>query len=269
MKIIHITDTHLRPPGERIYGLDPTARHAAVIADVDRRHRDADLLVITGDLADAGQREAYETLRDLLGPLQMPVRLLLGNHDRRGAFRAIFPNMPTDEHGFVQSLIEGPQDIGRLVFLDSLEEDTIGGVLCDRRLGWLAARLAESPDEPVTLFLHHPPVPIGVPHFEPICMPDPGPFLDLVMAHPGGVRHIFVGHLHLPFTGSICNGIGMTSARSPNHHMAVDFGDAGARWIAGSPAYNLILMERDSLFIHPIDRLDDPQIGYGQPCVGP
>lgn len=269
MKIIHITDTHLRPPGERIYGLDPTARLAAVIADVDRRHRDADLLVITGDLADSGQRESYETLRDLLAPLRMPRRLLLGNHDRREAFRAVFPEMPTDENGFIQSIVEAPRGIGRFIFLDSLDEEAVGGVLCDRRLDWLASRLAESPDEPVTLFLHHPPVSIGVPHFEPICMADPGPFLDLVAAHPGGVRHIFVGHLHLPFSGSIWNGIAMTAARSTNHHMAVDFSDAGARWIAGSAAYNVILMESDSLFVHPIDRLDDLQIGYGQACVGP
>ncbi len=35
MKLIQITDTHLVPPGERLYGLDPRARLEACIADVN------------------------------------------------------------------------------------------------------------------------------------------------------------------------------------------------------------------------------------------
>lgn len=269
MKIIHVTDTHIRPPGETIYGLDPSARLATVVDDICRRHPDADLVAITGDLADAGQGEAYALLRELLAPLRMPVRLMLGNHDLRAPFRAAFPDMPADEHGYVQSCLDLPGGLGRLIFLDTLEEGTIGGVLCAKRLAWLKARMGEVASDPVTLFLHHPPLTVGVPHFEPICMPDPEPFLDLVAAHPGGVRHLFVGHLHVPFTGTVRGGLPVTAARSSNHLMSIDFTDAGAKWIAGSPAYNVILLERDSIFVHPIDRLDDPQIGYGQACAGP
>lgn len=269
MKLIHITDTHIRPAGGTIYGLDPAARLSAVVADVRRRHRDAELVVITGDLADAGEPEAYALLRQILAPLPMPVRLLLGNHDRRAAFRAAFPEVPVDEHGYVQSVIDGPEDVGRLIFLDTLEDRTIGGVLCDRRLGWLAARLSDAGAKPVTLFLHHPPLPIGVPHFGPICLHDPERFLALLRSHPGGVRHLFVGHLHLPFSGTIRGGLPITAARSSNHLMSVDFEDPGARWIAGSPAYNVVILERDAVFVHPIDRIDDVRIGYGEPCAGP
>lgn len=269
MKIIHVTDTHIRRPGERIYGLDPAARLAAVVDDVRRRHLDADLLVITGDLADDGERDAYAHLSELLSPLRVPIRLMLGNHDRRAPFLDVFDDVEVDANGFVQSVIDARDDVGRLVFLDTLQEGTIGGVLCPSRLEWLAARLDEAEDRPVTLFLHHPPLPIGVPHFEPICMPDPEPFLDVIAAHPGGIRHLFVGHLHLPFTGSVRGGLPVTSARSSNHHMNVDFLDSGARWVAGSPAYNVILMDAESIFVHAVDRLDDPQIGYGQPCAGP
>lgn len=269
MKIIHVTDTHIRRPGERIYGLDPAARLAAVIEDVQRRHLDADLFVITGDLADAGDRDAYAHLAELLAPLRMPVRLMLGNHDRRAPFLDVFDDVETDDSGFVQSFIDAPDEIGRLLFLDTLQEETIGGVLCETRLAWLEARLREVEERPVTLFLHHPPLPVGVPHFEPICMPDPEPFLDILASHPGGIRHLFVGHLHLPFTGSVRGGLPVTAARSSNHLMGVDFIDSGARWLEGSAAYNVILMDAESIFVHAVDRLQDPQIGYGQPCVGP
>lgn len=268
MKIIHVTDTHIRRPGERIYGLDPAERLAAVVDDVRRRHLDADLFVITGDLADAGERDAYAHLSELLSPLRIPIRLMLGNHDRRAPFLDVFDDVDTDENGFVQSVID-PPDVGRLIFLDTLQEGMIGGMLCADRLGWLEARLREVEEQPVTLFLHHPPLPVGVPHFEPICMPDPEPFLDVLAGHPGGVRHLFVGHLHLAFTGSVRGGLPITAARSSNHLMGVDFIDSGARWLAGSPAYNVILMDADSIFVHALDRLHDAQIGYGKPCVGP
>jgi len=35
MKLIHITDTHLVGPGLRLYGLDPSARLNAAIADIN------------------------------------------------------------------------------------------------------------------------------------------------------------------------------------------------------------------------------------------
>jgi 3',5'-cyclic-AMP phosphodiesterase len=233
------------------------------------RHGDGDLTVITGDLADAGDPDAYAILEELLRSLRMPYRLVLGNHDRRGPFRAAFPDMPVDENGFVQSVLDAPGRIGRLIFLDSLEENTIGGVLCEKRLGWLEARLAEASGRPVTIFIHHPPLSVGVPHFENICMAEPGPFLDLLARHDGNVRHMFIGHLHIPVTGVLAGNLPFTSARSCNHHMVLDFQDAGASWAEGGPNYNVIVLEDDSLFVHAFDLLESPRIGYGEVCAGP
>ena len=227
------------------------------------------MTVITGDLADTGDPDAYVILGEILGALRMPYRLVLGNHDRRGPFRAAFPDMPVDENGFVQSVIDAPGRIGRLIFLDSLEERVISGVLCAKRLRWLETRLAEARGRPVTIFIHHPPLSVGVPHFETICMVEPQPFLDLLKRHDGGVRHLFIGHLHVPLTGVIAGSLPFTAARSCNHHMVVDFHDHGAAWAEGGPNYNVIVIEDDSLFIHSFDLIDVPQIGYGEFCPGP
>jgi 3',5'-cyclic-AMP phosphodiesterase len=55
LKVIHLTDLHLTPPGETIFGLDPNARLQAAIADINASHRDAALVLLTGDLTqDAG-----------------------------------------------------------------------------------------------------------------------------------------------------------------------------------------------------------------------
>ncbi|WP_417244470.1 metallophosphoesterase, partial [Celeribacter sp.] len=94
MKIIHITDTHLMPAGETLYGLDPSARLKRVLDDVVQSQADADLVVLTGDLTQDGNPLAYAQLGKLLADLPMPVRLLLGNHDARENFRAAFPAHP-------------------------------------------------------------------------------------------------------------------------------------------------------------------------------
>jgi len=59
MKIIQITDTHLMPRGTDLYGLDPCKRLETCIESINEYHADADLCIITGDLTDQGDREAY------------------------------------------------------------------------------------------------------------------------------------------------------------------------------------------------------------------
>ena len=54
MKIIVVTDLHLVPPPERIYGFDPAARLDACLKDIEALHGDAEFCVITGDLVDRG-----------------------------------------------------------------------------------------------------------------------------------------------------------------------------------------------------------------------
>jgi 3',5'-cyclic AMP phosphodiesterase CpdA len=269
MKIVQITDTHIRAPGERIYGLDPSERLAAVIEDINRRQADADLAVITGDLTDIGDPKAYTILKELLRELRIPYRLLLGNHDRRPAFRAVFPEHPTDTNGFVQSYLDAPGRVGRLLFLDSQEDGRIGGYFCARRLAWVADRLDEAADRPVAVFLHHPPLPLGVPHFAGICMADPEPFLELLREHPGGVRQIVFGHVHIAVSGIYPGGLPFSGGRSCNHHIVLDFNRPDVDWAAGGPNYNVIELGEETAFVHAFDLLHAEIIGRGAPCPGP
>ncbi len=197
MKLYLISDLHLAPPGETSKSLDTPGRLDAALADLRENHADADLCVILGDLADHGPVSAYESLRDKLADLPMPVRLLLGNHDHRENFRAVFPTMPCDPNGFVQSVLDTPE--GRLVFLDTHEPDQAGGRLCEARAAWLRDRLAEARDRPVYLFMHHPPFEIGM-IIDKLRLADPGALRALLATHPD-VRQIFAGHTHRPCSG--------------------------------------------------------------------
>ena len=96
MKIIHVSDLHLVKPGHKVWGVDPLARLDACLADIARHHADADFCVISGDLTDRGEVEAYELVRDRLANFPLQTHLLIGNHDIRENFFAVFPDAPRD-----------------------------------------------------------------------------------------------------------------------------------------------------------------------------
>src|SRR5262249_28940609 len=111
------------------------------------------------------------------------------------------PAAPRDAHGFVQGWRDTPQ--GRLIFLDTLDETSHVGQLCDRRLKWCAAALAGTPaDLPIFLFMHHPPFEGGRAMMDQIGLAQPARFMEVVRPHRTRIRHLFFGHVHRAISGS-------------------------------------------------------------------
>ncbi len=241
MKIIQITDTHLVRPGRRVNGVDPEAQLRAAIADIVDRHADAELLAITGDLCDDGDPEAYGLLDDILAPLPFPYRLMLGNHDHRPAFVGAFPHHPRDAAGYVQSWLDTKH--GRLLFLDTHEAGVIGGIYGPDRLAWLDAALEGAGEEPVTVFLHHPPMPDGLAHFRNIGLHDDGAVMARLRAHRPGVRHVVFGHVHVPIAGNDRHGIAFSSGQACAHRFVTDIDDLCPAWTDGRPCYRVLVID--------------------------
>ena len=270
MKIIQITDLHLVKPGELLFESDPLDRLEACIADVRANHTDADLCVITGDLADRGESEAYAALRDRLHSLPMPVRLLLGNHDDRASFRAAFPDAGIDERGYVQSFLDTP--LGRFLFLDTNEPGTHAGWYGADRQEWLRERLAEVAGRPVYLFMHHHPFPVHYRAADDLILRQGEAFADAIDGH--AVRHIFFGHVHRPIAGS-WRGIPFSTLRGLNHQVWLDFSpEAGIICSMEPPAYAIALVSETAVVVHNHDFLDqspkyryDPDLPPGEQFV--
>ncbi|HEX2146253.1 MAG TPA: phosphodiesterase [Pseudorhizobium sp.] len=266
MKIIQITDTHLMPSGMVVNGVDPEKQLRAAVADIIEKHSDADLGVMTGDLCNFGDPEAYALLKDILSAVPFEMRLLLGNHDDRPNFRTAFPTHPVDDFGFIQSYRDTA--FGRLLFLDSHEAGMVGGVYGGDRLDWLENALEGAGEQPVTVFIHHPPMDCGIAHFEQIGMHDEGLLMRRLSTRPAGVRHIVFGHIHVSLTGTTAEGIPFSSGQACAHRFITDLDAPAPLWTGGHPCYRIITLSESGFraFAVKVGELATAQAGI---CLGP
>ena len=254
-KLIHITDPHLVPPGETLYGLDPAERLWGVLAEIAKIHADAEAVIITGDLADAGHSDAYQTLRGLIDGFAIPVHLTLGNHDSRPAFRSVFGG-----NGFVQSAF----DLGlwRVLLIDTKDETSVHGSLDGGRLDWLDQQLSKAGHRPVLLAMHYPPHDLHVPNFAAFGLKAPDALQEVLTRH-GNVRQMLFGHMHLAVSGMLF-GIPFSVNRGTAQHIALDLAQSGKpAFVSGAPTYGIVLIEGDDVVVHSSDGLS------GLPIIRP
>jgi len=154
-----------------------------------------DMLVLSGDITDHGDAESFAKTAQLLADCPFPVLPLVGNHDSREGLLGAFPQVVPAAGGFLHYVVEARLGL-RLICLDTLEDGRHGGAFCELRAEWLAARLAEAPDTPTLIFMHHPPVVAGIDWMDPA--PDEAWIARLrgVLDGQSQVQAIHCGHLH-------------------------------------------------------------------------
>lgn len=258
MKLVHVSDTHVLAAPHRLYGLDPRDRLGRAVADINARHADADLCVVTGDLAHWGEADAYAAFAAIWSELRLPAVLMIGNHDRRETFHAAMPGAMADADGFVQGVRRIADTT--LLFLDTVDGATHAGAYCARRRAWLARALEEAPGD-VLLFMHHPPFAVGVPAMDAIALKDAEALWTVLAPHAGRIRHLFFGHLHRPLAGS-WRGIAFSGTRGLNHQLALDGQLKAAGGTAGdivgsreAPGYCVALVSPGLVVVHAVEFL--------------
>lgn len=248
------SDLHITAPGETIIGLDPADRFAAALHQALTTHPEARHLLILGDLTHTGHPAEYARLRALLADCPLPVTATLGNHDNRAAYFAAFPEAAQDGDGFAQAAL----DIGpcRVLLLDTLDESGAhplhAGYLCDTRLDWLSARLAEAPDRPTLVAMHHPPVRTGFDGMDRIRLVNDTALMALLNDHPQ-VRQLVCGHVHRAISGNRA-GLAWNILKSPCHQMPMLLGAEGSGHSTDDPGgYGIALLTPDTMILHAED----------------
>ncbi len=199
MIIAQISDTHiLARSGGGTVGKSRADNLRRCIADINRLR--PDLVVHTGDIVQDGLPEEYAHICEIVAPLEMPIYFVPGNRDRRDALLRAFGDhnyFPTDGD-FLHYTVENRAI--RLVALDSIaagkEVGDNKGAFCTSRGAWLDDELAQAPDRPTILLIHHPPFDVGSHYVGGYRRPREADDLAAVVSrHPQIVR-LLCGHVH-------------------------------------------------------------------------
>ncbi|MEV6657848.1 metallophosphoesterase [Nocardia fluminea] len=198
LTIVQITDTHLRPEGELLHGVDTAANLTAVLDRLREFGQRVDVLIFSGDLSDNGSPEAYRRLRAAVEPvaaeLGAEVVYAMGNHDERTAFGiellgrdTVDPDLPHDQCVEIAGV--------RIIVLDSTTPFQHDGKLEPEQLAWLADELRTPAPHGTVLVVHHPPLRSPLATLDFLRLKDAEQLAEVVAGTD--VRMILCGHNHL------------------------------------------------------------------------
>lgn len=245
LRLVVLSDLHVMPQCELSVTLDTGARLETAVDVIAERYPDADFCILAGDLADLGQPAAYERLKSILDRVAIPVHLTLGNHDDRNAFVSVFGSTHIAETGKVDKVID--VEGYRIVLLDSSDPGRVDGVLTERQIGWLRARLSEASDRPVIVILHHNANALHI-ESDGIRMLDAEPFLEALQTHPD-IRQVIAGHVHLTSTAT-WRGIAFTTLSGGHYYCTVDQPLVPMRRLAAPAQLAFVIGTADSTTVH-------------------
>ncbi len=209
MKAIWTSDPHFSREG-LVLGHDPRVRLRAAIEHINQHHSDAGFCVISGDMVNRGALVDYQALQKALEDLKVPYLPMVGNHDDRELFKQILPLPPTCMADFVQYSVE--TRTGIFLFLDTQKVGSDAGELCQARRQWLKDALQNAGRAPVYIFMHHPPMRLGLPMQDTENLQNGAEFLDVITAF-SCVKHLFIGHVHRSISGTV-RGVPFATMRS-------------------------------------------------------
>lgn len=224
--LVQLSDTHITRQGTWLDNrVDTAALLAQAVAAVGRLQPRPLAVLVSGDLVNAGAPDEYAHLRTLLAPLPGPVYLVPGNHDERSALRAAFADhaylAQTASEGFIQYAV----DVGglRLVALDTVVPGAGHGALCERRLQWLDATLAQAPLQPTLVAMHHPPFATHIAHMDALGLREGREAFAAVIARHPQVERVVCGHLHRSIQVRLAHTVALT-VPSTAHQVDADLG---------------------------------------------
>lgn len=239
MLLAQISDTHVQcAPDGRPGGGDASGRLMRAVRSLNAAARRPDVVLVTGDLTNDGDRDDMEHLRGILSQLDVPYYVIPGNHDDRDLIRSVFRQdgyLP--ERGYLNYVVEGHPL--RLVFLDTLRDGHDGGRLCLDRLHWLEETLAAARETPTVIAMHHVPFQSGLAPFDRAPL-EGAEAMASILAANHQVERVVCGHLHRPMV-THWHGVTITTAPSTAFEIALDLRpDADFSLVPGAPpAYQL------------------------------
>ncbi|WP_400999085.1 phosphodiesterase [Agromyces sp. GXQ0307] len=201
--IAHLSDTHLLDGGAPLGGRADTVGNLDRAAEqLSRMVGGLDAILVSGDVADLGEEDAYRRVRATLEPVAevTGARLIwvMGNHDEREPFRRVLLDDASGDDGPVNQIID--VDGLRVVAVDSSVPGYHHGILEAETLDWLDAALSEPAPNGTILALHHAPIATPLALMDVLELRRQDELAEVLRDRD--VRAILGGHLHYPTQGT-------------------------------------------------------------------
>lgn len=244
--IVHVSDPHLLAGGARLGGVyDVDSTLAATLQAIRRAQASPSAIVVTGDLADLGEPDAYRRLRAAVEPvaaeLGCPVVWVAGNHDERPAMREHLLDLEATEQP-----ITGAWDLDglRLIALDTAVPGWHHGDLDRAQLDWLSEQLREPAPHGTLLAMHHPPLPSHLPLFDILELRHQDELAEVLRG--SDVRGILAGHLHYSSHGTFA-GIPVSVASATCYTMNVARPAPDVNGMDAAQSFQLVHVHPDTI----------------------
>jgi 3',5'-cyclic AMP phosphodiesterase CpdA len=267
--LVHLSDTHFLAEGAALYDVIDTDH--TVHRALEQLHRSGirpDALILTGDIADRGEADAYRRIRGIMeaAAAQWEAKIIwvMGNHDKRAAFRSTLlrqdqsgaPVAPEVRYTDVQTRVDQNADhqdpIDQVIDLDGLRIIALDtsvpgyhhGEVTNAQLEWLRTVLSTPARHGSILALHHPPIPTPLPLMSVLELQEQ-PRLAAVLAG-SDVRAILGGHLHYATQG-VFAGIPVSVAAATCYTMDLSAPSRELTGVNGGQTLNLVHVYADQI----------------------
>lgn len=258
--IVHLSDTHLLDGGARLGGkADTVAALAQAVSQISRLGASIDAIVVTGDVADLGEPDAYRRARAAIEPLAeasgAELVWVMGNHDERAPFRAELLDDPAGGDAPVHRVVDCRGL--RIIALDVSVPGWHHGAVDDAAVDWLRAALAEPATHGTVLALHHAPIATPIALMDILELQGQDLLADALAGTD--VRLILGGHLHYATTGMFA-GIPVAVAGATAYTMDLSAGPRVLVGIDGGRSFSLVHLSDTGLTTSVVPLTDAPVV---------
>ncbi|NKB76971.1 MAG: hypothetical protein GKR96_07940 [Gammaproteobacteria bacterium] len=253
MLIVQISDTHIAGWDKKAYGIAPVAENLSTCVEhINQLIPKPDIVIVTGDITNSGLTEEFQQAASLLNKLAVPYYVIPGNHDDRSNLLSVFSgtacpvndlnqgqsgkNQSNNSQEFINYVVDD-FDV-RLIAMDSTIINEPGGEICGKRAAWLDECLGENREKPTLLFMHHPPVKLGVieSNIDGFIGSER---LGTIIEKYSNIERILCGHVHLPTFVRWCGTI-VSTAPSMGMRLSLDLTmEQPSKFHLESPTYQI------------------------------
>jgi 3',5'-cyclic-AMP phosphodiesterase len=241
-RIVQLTDLHLyADPDARFYDIPTRELLQDVVAHVEQNAGPVDHLVVTGDHTNDDLAVTYEAVRDIVAPWLDRAWFVPGNHEDRAILRATFPDRISGS-GAERINFSFAAGESLCLGLDTHVPGNVSGHIGADQIAWVEAQLAEHDPATAVLFMHHPPILLGLAWIDRIGLAGREQLQDLIL-RDARIRLVCCGHVHHESSHHVGAAEVVTT---PSTGLQFSPTSDEALFVAAAPGYRIIELDGDS-----------------------